>query len=628
MSAQHIYHTALPLSPETSALRSRFLGSHPTWEEDRTTWQASHLNLSAKWGGVLRTIKAESGSFTHIAVAGQRIATVCEDNTANVYDAVTGVLRLTLKAPQLVTKIVGSPDGSVLFCAHEHAREITMWDTQIGGLIHTFAAKFKISDIAVSLTGIYLASCWSDGTFKVWEVENRCEGSPFPSEPVVSFCWLEPEDQVALASKGAVVILEITTGRTLHTFPVGESVQGVSFSAAKRRLAVWVISGIESRIKVIDISLGLTLVSSHLLMHLSSFTFSSNGDRVFCAMETGQLQFFDVTVSTPSVNYHLIPNCHDYLNLLGTIYSIGLLRNGHLVVNTGGSIQILATEYTHSLGTSLDPKISHVYPLDNGRAICASSRDRGGVYLLDTETMKTLAHYHAGPDALDPSSPLPIVCVSLDQHIVVLCFPESDGFALTLQVIGALPQWESHLSQAVLLGALSPDGKTLIVVTRGGCRGWEIHARSVSDGGVVSYILWGGEAPRNIGFTSGTRFYVEHEVNDNEKEGLALVATSATSGAQFHTKDRIRTTFTLTPAGDSIDIQELSGRWIPPAPSYELDENLEWVVDAKSRRVCWLPPGYVSGIENGHFFVGFSFVMIGQDRLLKRLTFREPCLDS
>jgi hypothetical protein len=30
-------------------------------------------------------------------------------------------------------------------------------------------------------------------------------------------CWLEPEDQVALALKGAVVILEVTTGRTLHT---------------------------------------------------------------------------------------------------------------------------------------------------------------------------------------------------------------------------------------------------------------------------------------------------------------------------------------------------------------------------------------------------------------------------
>jgi hypothetical protein len=35
--------------------------------------------------------------FTHMAVAGQRIAAVCGDSTINVYDAVTGVLRLTLK---------------------------------------------------------------------------------------------------------------------------------------------------------------------------------------------------------------------------------------------------------------------------------------------------------------------------------------------------------------------------------------------------------------------------------------------------------------------------------------------------------------------------------------------------
>jgi hypothetical protein len=61
---------------------------------------------------------------------------------------------------------------------------------------------------------------------------------------------------------------------------------------------------------------------------------------------------------------------------------------------------------------------------------------------------------------------------------------------------------------------------------------------------------------------------------------------------------------------------------------YSLDDNLEWVVDAKSRRVCWLPPGYISGIEDGHFFVGSSIVMAGQDGIVRRLTFRNPSSDS
>jgi hypothetical protein len=243
MSAQHIYHTALPLSPGLPSCGDGFSRATHPGRKTGPHGKRHPRAFPATWGAVLRTIKADVGRFTHVAVAGQRIAAVCEDNTVNVYDAVTGVLRLSLNTPRQVTKAEGSPDGSVLFCAHQQAREITLWDMQTGGLIHTFTTKFEISDIAVSSTGKYLASCSSDGTFRFWEVESRCGGSRFLGEPVVCICWLEPEDQVALALKGTVVVLEMTTGRTLHTFPVRESVRGIAFSAARHRLAVWSASG-------------------------------------------------------------------------------------------------------------------------------------------------------------------------------------------------------------------------------------------------------------------------------------------------------------------------------------------------------------------------------------------------
>ena len=230
MSARHIYHTAFPLSPETSVLRSRLLKNRPTWEEDCTTQQVLSSSIPTPWGPILRTISADSGSFTHVTAAGQRIVAVCNDNTVNVYDAVTGVLKLSLKTVQQVTKAEGSPDGSILFFAHQHTREITAWDTQTGGLIHTFTTTFEIHDIAVSLKGKYLASCSSDGTFGFWEVESRCEGSHSLDKPIdYSMCWLEPEDQIALALKGAVAILEVTTGRMLRTIPIDGSVRGFAF---------------------------------------------------------------------------------------------------------------------------------------------------------------------------------------------------------------------------------------------------------------------------------------------------------------------------------------------------------------------------------------------------------------
>jgi WD40 repeat protein len=651
MSAQHVYHTALPLSPETSILRSRFFGIHPSLAEDWTTQQTSSSSLPATWGVILRTIKADSGKFTYVAVVGQRIAAVCEDNTVNLYDAVTGVIRLSLDAPRRVTKVEGSPDGSILFCAHRRAREITLWDTQTGGLIHTFTTKFEIGDIAVSLAGKYLATCSSDGTFRFWEVENRCGGSRFLGEPVICICWLEPEDQVALALKGTVVVLEMTTGRTLHTFPVGGSVRGVAFSAGKRRLAVWLASGIESTIVVIDISLGLTLVSSHPLAHLSSFTFSGDGDQVVCAVEAGNLRFFYITISTP--------NWHDCPSHLGTVNSIGLLPSGHLVVNVGDSIRLLATNYAQPYGTSPDLEISCVHPLDNGRAICALSRDHedANLSLLDMETMKTLANYRIGTGGMDPSFTLPIVCASIDHGIVVLCFPEFDGFVLGLQAIGSdLPKWEQSMPRPALLGALSPDGKSLVTVARGRSSGWEICARRVSHGGVFGPVFQVDELPRNIGFTSKTKFYVDCGVKDSddgddgddddkeEKVEMEVAEVEVprdfvpgfiTFETRFLIKARHpgRPTRTIFPLDflepdSSLRLQGFPIRRILPAPPFELDKNLEWIVDAKSRRVCWLPPGYVSRIKNGHCFVGSSIVIVGQGGILRRLTFRKPRSDS
>jgi WD40 repeat protein len=615
---------------------SRFLESHPSWEEDRTTWQTSFSSLSARWGDVLRTIKAESGRFTHMAVAGQRIVTVCGNSTINVYDAVTGVLRLTLKTLRRVTNIAGSWDGSILFCAHQGFHGISLWDMQTGGLIHTFAAKSEISNITVSLTGRYLASCSPDGTVRFWNVESRREGSRSWDNRVVHMCWLEPEDHVALGFRKTVVVLEMTTGRALHIFsvgpgiglraiPVGERVGGIAYSAGQYRLAVCLTSRTESRIVVLDIRTGLVSVSFPLT-DLVSFTFSGNGGRVVCASGTNDLRFFDTTI--------LRPQWYNYPSNFESIASISLLRSGHLVVNAGDSIQLLATEYAQPSYAGLDPGVSCVYPLNNSRAICAYSRDHNDVYILDTEALKTLANYRIESGPPGPSSPLLITCVSLDQYIAVLCIPEHGQFASRLEVIGSvLPQWESPLLPPLPSSAISPDGKTMIIAGRYGSSRWKINVRRVSDGRILSVLIWEGESPRNIGFTSDTQFYVEHGAKNDDKEALASITASATTEAQFHTKDlrvdrRIRATFALTPAEERVDLQELSWRWIPPASPYELDESLEWVVDGKSRKVCWLPPDYVSGVENGYFFVGSSIVTAGRDGILRKLTFREPRLNS
>jgi len=620
MSAQHIYHTALPLSPCNSILLLRFLRSHPSWKKDRTTWQATLLETSAGWGSVLRTIKVDSGKFTCMAVAGHRIAAACNDNVVNVYDVATGVLRLTLEAPHLVTEVVGSSDGSVLFCSHQRPRKITLWDTQTGSLVHTFTTKFEISDITVSSTGKYLASFSLDGTFRFWEVGSRSGGSRFWDNPVVSTCWLEPEDHIALAFEGTVTVLEMAAGRTLHTFPVGERVQRITYSAGQHRLAIWLTSETGSTIVVIDIRTGSTLVSSPPLMDVVSFTFSGGGDRVVCATKTGDLRFFYIDPLSP-------PDWCDYLNNLGTIHSISLLRSGQLVANLGGSIQLLGKDYAQPPSTREDPEISHVYPLDNGRAISASSKEREDVRLLDMEIMKTLARY---PIPIPPSgrgvSFTPrILCASIDRHVAVLYFWMSGRFTLSVWAIGNEGfKWEEHFSRPVFSGALSPVGEKLIAVVKGsGPSVWEFCLRGVLDSWYYWPTIFSGKPPSKIAFTSETQFYTEV---------IHVQAPPAPlPEPQDHTKDKdnskdyiVRKTFALSLIVSHGHVIKEVSEEILNAP-YTLDENLEWVVDAKSRRVCWLPPGYVSGIDNGHsFFVGSSIVMAGQDGIVRRLTFRNP----
>lgn len=401
---------------------------------------------------------------------------------------------------------------------------------------------------------------------------------------------------------------------------------------------------------------------------------------------------------------------------------MSLLGSGQLVVNSGGSIQLLEVDYDRPSRASPNSEIAHVYQLDSGKAIGGSSGDKELVNLLDTETMKTLARYHLDIDEHGAPFKPRFVCASIDRRIAILCVRTLDGFALKLfdikyDIDCTILVWEKPLLQPVLLGALSLDGKTVITVSGGGGPNgdgnWEIRVRQALDGKNLTPFLFTrkGRPPSSIAFTSETQFYTEdlrvfsappldEDESDYEgdfqdednceeyhrwpqssstpftapecpplyprKPGITtrtwpipkptipeqpktrkiVAPTSVTPGPeeptitttnpddQSRTRTRsekrlVRKNFSLKTVGSHFGIGEVPGEeTIPVCPPYTLDEGLEWVVDAKSRRVCWLPPGYISGIESGHYFVGSSLVMAGRDGIVRRLTFRNPRPDS
>ena len=145
--AQQVYHSALPLSPTLSQLQ-RFCLQNSI--DGQLPHVASFSGAPETWGLLLRTIDIRPRHLTSIATSLQRIIAACED-IVNIYDAITFVLQQSLCAPETVTKIQDSTDGSMLFFAHSFS--VTMWDVQTGGLIHTFTTQSKINDFAVSATG-------------------------------------------------------------------------------------------------------------------------------------------------------------------------------------------------------------------------------------------------------------------------------------------------------------------------------------------------------------------------------------------------------------------------------------------------------------------------------------------
>ena len=219
----------------------------------------------------------------------------CDDGTLAIYDSVTGALRLSLSLADPVRAMGGTPDGSLLFCAHK-APSITAWDMQTGGLIHTFVLKQTTEDIAVSMRGRYLACGLSGRYLEVWEVANKTEGAAPWTIPGTHFCWLEPEGRLAVSTKGLVRIWDIIAGSILRSFKIPHPVNRMVYSKKSNRLAVVTGSTPGDVITIIDLQTGAsTRVSPPGDLHLSCFAFSQTTDELVCGMDVPGLRLLDVS---------------------------------------------------------------------------------------------------------------------------------------------------------------------------------------------------------------------------------------------------------------------------------------------------------------------------------------------
>ena len=621
--AQQLYHTAIPLSPTSSQLHRSFLQDIM---DDQLSYVATFSGAPNAWGLLLRTIDVRPRQLTCITTFAQRIVGVCED-TVNIYDAVTGILQQSLYAPEIVTKIQYSPDGSTLFFAH--LLSITMWDAQTGGLIYTFTTKSKIIDIAVSITGTHIACGSSDGSVAFWNIKTK-EGRGFGNnEPVVTICWLSPI-RLVVGTQKSVYACDIETLFTSPSLSVPGHMWGLVYLGGNDLMMGTSLPGVQidqelCSLEIIShqypkMELGFGrylndpkpnhLHSRHGQLkhdrtlqnsqppHPGQLMYPTHvGNKIACITLPSGVQLFD----TVSHNWTTNPP------LLDAAISVAVSLNRNLVVQTKDSIQIFSVDVLTSGEARNDTHLSHIYPLGEKHIICILQPTRH-LTLLGLEVLQEICPDNNAPllksSLINQSSP---VHTSLS-HGLVAEFGVSAVMQMW-QLDTPLPEWTEVAGEAVPLGRLSPKCTWMITVY-----GPPRQKLCVKDAeGIILADLSleddvGTGEVYDLTFNSETRFYLKID-GPGWHIRIPYDIIAVPSGNYPYTITK----------GEPVPLSE------PRVTSpYSLDANCEWVLDAESNKICWISPGNLRRGNGGHFWAGLSLVMLGDDGIVRKLTFKEP----
>ena len=610
--AQQVYHSALPLSPISSELRKSCLQSIT---DNQISQVATFSGAPNTWGLLLRTIDIRPRQLTCVATSIQKIIATCGE-IVNIYDAVTFVLRQSFCAPETVTKIQGSPDGSIMFFAH--SLSVTMWDMQTGGLAHTFTVQSEINDIAVSPAGTHIACGLSGGSVAFWNINTK-EGRGFGNDqPIVTICWLSPTE-LLVATRSSIYLSDITVIHTSNSLSIPGCVWGAAYLGGDKFLvgSTPPSIGVDQELCSLEIISHQranqewqlltrpgrlirqgTLQGRQPPMHFGQLTHPTRvGSKIVCITPPSGVRSFDTKSNNRTYNPPL----------LDAAMSVAVSLNRNLVVQTKDSIQIFSPDVLKTGEARDNVHPSHVYPLGEKHIICLQSNRN--ITLLELETLAKLR-----PD--DDASPLRSLFT--DQSLSIRTpinrgLVAEFGVSVIMQAWQSgtpLPEWREAADEDAPLSGLSPR-RTRIITVYGPPR-QELHVKDAEDGTVLANLSLedSGSVGRvyDLTFDSETSFCLKVD-GPGWHVQIPYDITASPSGCYSHTIAQ----------GEPVPLSE--PRAMPP---YTLDANCEWVIDTKSRKICWISPGNIRRGSGGHFWVGLSLVMVGDDGVVRKLSFEEP----
>ena len=463
--------------------------------------------------------------------------------------------------------------------------------------------------MAVSGSGDHLACGLSSGSIVFWSIQSKEEGKGFGNGwPVVTTYWSSPEE-LAVATQNSLYIHNITTGETLDSFPIPECVRGVVYLEDRSKFLVGPLQLSSEVGQKGDCFVAVKWTPPHgskpgklkqskrqppahteqLLGH------TLVGWKIVCRNPARRVQLFDV---------------HSYKwiggpPLLDTTTSMAVSLNRNLVVGAKDSIQIFSMKILECCEARSDVHPSHIYPLGENHIICVLQPTRC-LALLELETLRIVSL-----DENTPSFRSSLTNPSVAVHGLVSHFGVS-AVVEAWQSGTPLLDWTAGAEGRVPLRGWSPECTHVATVYDSPRR--EVRVEHAKDGITVANLPledtdFEMAGVYDLTFDSETRFHLNVEGPGLHVQIPHDVVAASPSGSYSHTITQ----------GEPVHLSEPRG--IPP---YTLDANYEWVLDRGSRKICWISPGNLRRGPGGHFWAGLSLIMVGDDGVVRKVTFKDP----
>jgi WD40 repeat protein len=444
-------------------------------------------------------------------------------------------------------------------------------------------------------------------------------------------------------------VLYVSGGRDLNL------VRGTVYSQKLNSLAIVTHpAGSSSTVEILDLQTAAPPVSHKIQQELSCFTFSQTTNELVCGTATCGLQLLNTL--TGRWRHFEYPHRITFLSSL---------PSGTIVAGVVGSgIQLLSLDKGYASFRQPSMSAPTVHALDQGRVISVLPPSKDCIVLLEPATMPeflVIRHRDAEikPDWTEVLCPCSLA-TSLENRIEVCCH-KREGFG-RLQFWRSdiqIANWAMRTSELPSIGGISPSGARLVTFHNVDSQTHRIavccHKREGfgrlqfwrSDIQIANWAMRTNELPTIGGISpSGARLVTFHNVDSQThiyvwdtqngrcqrrlRVDKSILFTNPLE-IRFESEDRFYSHYDTHRVPYDLDFSQAGSRAIFRRPQqplgeqshmrpYDVDDNREWVVSG-SRRVCWIPPGYIGSAEGQYCWAGSVLVMVGQNGTLRKLDF-------